>query len=70
MGKADASAVESLTDVLREPPLAILNEADEFAIDEIVSGMKIQRNKRTWKRVKHVITYPSRIRIQVKDNQA
>ncbi len=68
--KADASAVESLTDVLREPPLAILNEADEFAIDEIVSGMKIQRNKRTWKRVKHVITYPSRIRIQVKDNQA
>ncbi len=68
--KADVLAVESLTDVLREPPLTILNEADEFAIDEIISGMKIQRNKKTWKRVKHVITYPSRIRIQVKDNQA
>jgi polysaccharide biosynthesis transport protein len=68
--KADVSAVESLTDLLRQPPLTILNEADEFAIDEIISGMKIQRNKKTWKRVKHVITYPSRIRIQVKDNQA
>lgn len=68
--KADASAVESLNDLLKEPPLAILNEADEFAIDEIISGMKIQRNKKTWKRVKHVITFPSRIRIQVKDNQA
>jgi polysaccharide biosynthesis transport protein len=68
--KADALAVESLNDLLKEPPLTILNEADEFAIDEIISGMKIQRNKKTWKRVKHVITYPSRIRIQVKDNQA
>jgi polysaccharide biosynthesis transport protein len=68
--KADVSAVESLTDLLRQPPLTILNEADEFAIDEIISGMNIQRNKKTWKRVKHVITYPSRIRIQVKDNQA
>lgn len=68
--KADVAAVENLTDLLKEPPMTILNEADEFAIDEIISGMKIQRNKKTWKRVKHVITYPSRIRIQVKDNQA
>ncbi len=68
--KADANSVEILSDVLREPPMIILNEADEYAIEEIISGMKIQRQKNSWKRVKRILTYPSRLRIQVKDNQA
>ncbi len=68
--KADAASVDMLSGVLRDPPMVILNEADSYAIDEIISGMKIQRKRKTWKKVKHIITYPGRIRVQVKDNQA
>ena len=66
--KADKSALELLRSVLREEPIVILNEAEEYAIAEIMSGVKVKKTSPVWKKVKHVLSYPSRLRIQVKEN--
>lgn len=66
--KSDKSAVELLRSVLREEPMVILNEAEEYAIDEIMSGVKVKKTSPMWKKVKSVLTYPARLRIQVKEN--
>jgi hypothetical protein len=67
--KADISALENIKDLSKEPPMIILNEAEDYAISEIISGVKVKKSSRTWYRIKKFVTFPSRIRIQVKENQ-
>lgn len=66
--KADASSLEIVKDLAKEPPMVILNEAEDYAIEEMINGVKMQKTDGTIYRLKHLLTLPARIRIQVKEN--
>jgi uncharacterized protein involved in exopolysaccharide biosynthesis/LysM repeat protein len=67
--KADIAALDMIKDLSKEPPMILLNEAEDYAIAEIISGIKVKKTSQTWYRIKNVLTFPGRIRIQVKENQ-
>ncbi len=67
--KADISSLEIIKDLSKESPMIILNEAEDFAISEIISGIKVKKSSETWQRIKNVLFFPTRLRIQVKENQ-
>lgn len=66
--KADAGALEIIKDLAKEPPMVILNEAEDYAIEEMISGVKMQKTDGTLYKIKNWLTIPARIRIQVKEN--
>ncbi|MFZ4462317.1 MAG: LysM peptidoglycan-binding domain-containing protein [Bacteroidales bacterium] len=67
--KADITALDIIKDLTKEPPMIILNEAEDYAIAEIISGVRVKKSSQTWYRIKRVLTLPFRLRIQVKENQ-
>ncbi|KAF0128763.1 MAG: hypothetical protein FD155_2973 [Bacteroidetes bacterium] len=66
--KADIGSLEIIKDLAKEPPMVILNEAEDYAIEEMISGVKMQKTDGTLYRLKNLLTLPGRIRIQVKEN--
>jgi uncharacterized protein involved in exopolysaccharide biosynthesis/LysM repeat protein len=66
--KADESALNRLKQVLREEPLIVLNEAEDYAIEEIISGIKVKKTSPFKAKLLRVISYPARIKVQVKEN--
>ncbi len=66
--KADAGALEIITELTKEPPLVILNEADDYAIEEMISGIKMQKTDSPLHKIKNLASLPGRIRIEVKEN--
>lgn len=66
--KADEGALEIVKELSKEPPMVILNEAEDYAIREMISGVKSQRTDSITQRIKHYLTLPARIKIQVKEN--
>jgi hypothetical protein len=66
--KADEGALNILKNVLREDPMIIMNEAEDYAIEEIISGIKVKKSSPFWAKVRHTLTYPARIKIQVKES--
>lgn len=66
--KADAGALDIIKDLAKEPPLVILNEADDYAIEEMISGVKMQKTDSPLHKIKNLATLPGRIRIEVKEN--
>lgn len=67
--KADISALDMIKELSKEPPMILLNEAEDYAIAEIISGIKVKKTSQTWYRVRNILTFPTRLRIQVKENQ-
>ncbi|MCK9451187.1 MAG: LysM peptidoglycan-binding domain-containing protein [Bacteroidales bacterium] len=61
--KADKSALEMLESVLREKPMVVLNEAEDYAVEELISGIKVKKTSAFQKNFKKVIAFPSRIRV-------
>ncbi|MBU1010984.1 MAG: LysM peptidoglycan-binding domain-containing protein [Bacteroidetes bacterium] len=66
--KADAAALGIIRDISKEEPMVILNEAEDYAIQEMISGFKREKQNTLLQKVKYYATYPFRIRIQVKEN--
>lgn len=66
--KADASALEIIKELAKEPPMVILNEAEDYAIREMISGVKVYRTDSITQKLKYYLTLPFRIKIQVKEN--
>jgi len=66
--KADAGALEIIKDLAKEPPMTILNEAEDYAIQDMISGVKTTKTDSIGSKIKNFATLPSRIRIQVKEN--
>ncbi|MDR0969307.1 MAG: LysM peptidoglycan-binding domain-containing protein [Lentimicrobiaceae bacterium] len=68
--KADANGLEMIEEIIQKEPLIIINEAEDFAIQEFISDVKIEQDSSLWARTKRIITYPSRIRVvHVKDEK-
>ncbi|MDY0075856.1 MAG: LysM peptidoglycan-binding domain-containing protein [Bacteroidales bacterium] len=61
--KADKSALEMLESVLREKPMVVLNEAEDYAVEELISGIKVKKTSTFQKKFKKVMAFPSRIKI-------
>lgn len=61
--KADKSALEMLESVLREKPMVVLNEAEDYAVEELISGVKTKKTSPFRKNFKKVIEFPSRIKV-------
>jgi polysaccharide biosynthesis transport protein len=66
--KADEGALAIINDLAKEPPMIILNEAEDYAIEELISGVKVQKTDNIFFKLKNILTMPARIRIQVKEN--
>jgi uncharacterized protein involved in exopolysaccharide biosynthesis/LysM repeat protein len=66
--KADEGALEIFKELSKEPPMVILNQAEDYAIREMISGVKFQRTDSIIQRIKNFLTLPTRIKIQVKEN--
>lgn len=66
--KADVGALEIIKDLAKEPPMTILNEAEDYAIQDMISGVKSTKTDSIGSKIKNFATLPSRIRIQVKEN--
>jgi len=66
--KADITALETIKNVSREEPMVILNQAEDYAIREMVSGYKREKQNTLIYKFRQLLTLPSRIRIQVKEN--
>lgn len=62
--KADKSALEMLESVLREKPMVVLNEAEDYAVEELISGIKTKKTSPFQKSVKKAMSFPSRIRVE------
>lgn len=65
--KADEGALEIIKELAKEPPMVILNEAEDYAIRELISGVKSQRTDSVTSKLKYYLTLPTRIKIQVKE---
>jgi polysaccharide biosynthesis transport protein len=66
--KADEGALDIINDLAKEPPMIILNEAEDYAIEELISGVKVHKTDNIFYKLKNILTMPARIRIQVKEN--
>lgn len=66
--KADESALANISELSKEKPMIILNEAEDYAIEEMISGIKVQKTDTLYSRIKRIVTLPARVRIQVKEN--
>lgn len=66
--KADESAFANISDLAKDKPMIILNEAEDYAIEEMISGIKVQKTDTLFSRIKRIVTMPARVRIQVKEN--
>lgn len=64
--KADQSALNTLLEVSREKPMIILNQAEVYALEDIMHDIPQQRDRSIRRRLKKIITYPSKVRIRVK----
>lgn len=65
---ADQMALENFMQVSNEEPMFVLNQADRYAIDEMLHGVP-STGKTTWKRFKDTVSTPFRIRIKFKDDE-
>ncbi|MGM0565396.1 MAG: LysM peptidoglycan-binding domain-containing protein [Bacteroidota bacterium] len=65
---ADQMALENFMQVSNEEPMFILNQADKYAIDEMLHGVP-RTGHTAWKRFKHKATAPFRVRIKFKDDE-
>lgn len=66
--KADIHAFDMIKEIVNTEPIVVLNEAEDYALQEIVSGVKVHRSDSFWAKARRVVSYPGRIRIQVKEN--
>lgn len=66
--KADAGSLEIIRELAKEQPMTILNEAEDYAIQDMISGVKATKTDTVGSKIKNFVTLPSRIRIQVKEN--
>ncbi len=66
--KADAGALEIIKELAKEEPLVVLNEAEDYAIEDMINGVKMQKTDGAIYKLKNLLTLPGRIRIQVKEN--
>jgi len=66
--KADVSALQMIKEVSKEEPMVILNQAEDFAIQELISGFNREKQNNLLQKLKYIVLFPSRIRFQVKEN--
>jgi len=66
--KADEGALAIINDLAKEAPMIILNEAEDYAIEELISGVKVHKTDNIFYKLKNIVTMPARIRIQVKES--
>ncbi|MDO8898503.1 MAG: LysM peptidoglycan-binding domain-containing protein [Bacteroidales bacterium] len=66
--KADEGALAIINDLAKEAPMIILNEAEDYAIEELISGVKVHKTDNIFYKLKNIATMPARIRIQVKES--
>ena len=65
---ADQMALENFMQVSNEEPMFVLNQADRYAIDEMLHGVP-STGKTFWKRFRDKASTPFRIRIKFKDEE-
>ncbi|MCK9448467.1 MAG: LysM peptidoglycan-binding domain-containing protein [Bacteroidales bacterium] len=66
--KADQVALETILELAKNKPMVVLNEAEGYAIEEIISGIQFQKTDTFWQRLKRFLLYPTRLRIQMKES--
>lgn len=66
--KADIHGFEMIKEILNTEPIVVLNGVEDYALRELVSNVKVHHSDSFWAKTKRVVTYPSRIKIQVKEN--
>lgn len=64
--KADAAALDTLLQISREKPMVVLNQAEVYALEDIMHGVPQQKGRSIRKRLRTIITYPSRLKVRVK----
>ncbi len=64
--KADTAALDTMMELSREKPMIILNQAEVYALEDIMRGIPQQRSSSIRKRLRTIITYPSKLKIRVK----
>lgn len=64
--KADISALEIMQEVSREKPMVVLNQTELFALEDIVSDIPEKKKRSMRRKVKHIVTYPFRLKVRVR----
>lgn len=64
--KADKSAIETFKDSCNVEPMVILNEVEPYNLEDLVTSVPTSRRKQVVKRLKHVLSYPLRYKIQIR----
>lgn len=64
--KADIGAMNTLLEVSREKPLAVLNMAEVYALEDIINTVPKQSDSTLSKKFKEILSYPKRVKIRVR----
>ncbi|MDZ7740879.1 MAG: hypothetical protein U5Q03_03800 [Bacteroidota bacterium] len=64
--KSDTNAIQTFLQVTREKPMAVLNMAEIYALEDIVNAVPKQSGFSIRKKLKEILIYPSKVRIRVK----
>jgi len=67
--KADIAALNTMKEVSKENPLIILNQAEIFALEDIINKVSFKNKKTFFKSFKKAVFYPFRIKIKVRVDQ-
>ena len=68
--KADRTALATFDEVCLKKPMVILNEVELYNLEELLSAIPKSKNRVMYTKIKYIITYPFRYKIQIKKEEA
>jgi hypothetical protein len=66
--KADINALKVMQEVSKEEPMAILNQAELFALEDIINHIPEKRRRSIIRKIKRAVTYPFKLKVRIKVN--
>lgn len=63
---ADQAALNTMLEVSREKPLIVLNQAEVYALEDIMHNIPHQKGRSIRKSIRKITSYPSKFKIRVK----
>jgi uncharacterized protein involved in exopolysaccharide biosynthesis len=65
LNRADITAQETFTELLRFKPVVVLNEVELYNLEELLTDVPKRTKPDIYQKIKHILTYPLKYRISV-----
>ncbi|MDP2723601.1 MAG: LysM peptidoglycan-binding domain-containing protein [Bacteroidales bacterium] len=65
LNKADITAQETFSQLMKNPPMVILNEVELYNLDELLTDIPKRTKPDFYQKIRQIITYPLRYKIKI-----